>query len=175
MRCSCAACLSAGACGHGDELPVSCSVRLACVSDTPGFLGAARLWVSATTGFNMEDFRYRKTAISVLDCGEMVMENPARYAVLLGKLNAIVLVVDAALPETWERSSRDLKAALEHCPLARAILVFCNKMDLPEARSPSVVTDALNVSSFSRHGFPRALRCTSVQAETELTAAASAR
>ncbi|XP_064095541.1 ADP-ribosylation factor 4-like [Macrobrachium nipponense] len=109
-----------------------------------------------TIGFNVETVEYKNISFTVWDVGGQTKIRPL-WRHYFQNTSAIIYVIDCNDPERLAEAKEELDilsqdAELENCPL----LVMANKQDLPQAASPSFVTDALNLRDLRRPWFVQA-------------------
>eukprot|EP01126_Amoeba_proteus_P024013 TRINITY_DN2411_c0_g2_i3.p1 TRINITY_DN2411_c0_g2~~TRINITY_DN2411_c0_g2_i3.p1 ORF type:complete len:182 (-),score=18.78 TRINITY_DN2411_c0_g2_i3:92-637(-) len=100
-----------------------------------------------TLGFNVETVKYNNISFTVWDVGgqERIRRLWRHY---YEDTDGLIYVVDANDRVRIQESARELRAILSEEALRdAAVLVFCNKQDLPEAASVADVANALGMSS----------------------------
>ncbi|XP_064077895.1 uncharacterized protein LOC135195555 isoform X2 [Macrobrachium nipponense] len=106
-----------------------------------------------TIGFNVETVEYKNISFTVWDLPSQCKMRPLWRHYFPGT-TAAIFVVDSTdkerLPESREALQYVLdEPELDNCPL----LIMANKQDLPEAVSPSSITEALQLERLKRPWF----------------------
>ncbi|XP_068220088.1 ADP-ribosylation factor 4-like [Palaemon carinicauda] len=106
-----------------------------------------------TIGFNVETVEYKNISFTVWDVGGQTKIRPL-WRHYFQNTSAIIFVVDSNDPQRLAEAKEELDILdedkeLENCPL----LIMANKQDLPQAASPSHITDALNLRNLRRTWF----------------------
>eukprot|EP01120_Amphizonella_sp_Union-15-10_P008307 TRINITY_DN296_c0_g1_i2.p1 TRINITY_DN296_c0_g1~~TRINITY_DN296_c0_g1_i2.p1 ORF type:complete len:188 (-),score=28.68 TRINITY_DN296_c0_g1_i2:25-588(-) len=100
-----------------------------------------------TVGFNMKRVSKGNVVIKMWDIGGQPRFRGMWERYCRG-VNAIVYVVDAADPDKFQQSKKELQDLLTKPPLANIpLLVLGNKNDLPEAVSVEELTAAMDLTS----------------------------
>ncbi|XP_064086258.1 ADP-ribosylation factor 4-like [Macrobrachium nipponense] len=103
-----------------------------------------------TVGFNLESLEHKGVTYTVYDFGNQPWIH--RLIKLYAEVaSAVIFVVDSSDAERIDQAKEALHFTLEdeqleNCPL----LVLANKQDLPQAKSPQWITDALNLKDLKR-------------------------
>lgn len=97
-----------------------------------------------TIGFNVETVQHKKFALTVWDVGGQDRIRPL-WKHYFANTDAMLFVVDANDPERLNEASTELYKAMtdeeiKQNPL-RGLVVFANKMDLPQALSVERITE----------------------------------
>ncbi|KAL0213324.1 hypothetical protein RCL1_006950 [Eukaryota sp. TZLM3-RCL] len=103
--------------------------------------------VVPTVGFSLEEFTYQGFSFNVFD-----MSGQSRYRDLwehyIKEANAVIFVVDATDKLRLCVARDELNNILQHPNLKPVpFLLFANKMDLPDALSPSTITTELDLTT----------------------------
>eukprot|EP00055_Hartaetosiga_balthica_P008509 m.31945 g.31945 ORF g.31945 m.31945 type:complete len:182 (-) comp6347_c2_seq1:80-625(-) len=100
-----------------------------------------------TIGFNVETVTYKNLKFQVWDLGGQTSIRPY-WRCYYSNTDAIIYVVDSCDTERMGISKGELVSMLEEEELRSAVLlVMANKQDLPNALSPSQVSEALGLSA----------------------------
>jgi len=117
-----------------------------------------------TVGFNMKKITKGNVTIKLWDIGGQPRFRSMWERYCRG-VNAILFVVDAADPEKFETSKKELHELLAKPPLAGIpILVLGNKNDLPEAIGVDGIIDKLALKEISG----REVCCYSISAKNQV-------
>ncbi|XP_061835369.2 ADP-ribosylation factor 1-like [Nerophis lumbriciformis] len=98
-----------------------------------------------TIGFNVETVEYKNISFTVWDVGGQDKIRPL-WRHYFQNTQGLIFVVDSNDRERCNEAREELMRMLAEDELRNAILlVFANKMDLPNALTPTEVTDALGL------------------------------
>lgn len=98
-----------------------------------------------TIGFNVETVEYKNISFTVWDVGGQDKIRPL-WRHYYTNTQGIIFVVDSNDRERLTEAKEELERMLLEDDLRDAILlIFCNKMDLPDALQPSQVAEQLNL------------------------------
>jgi len=98
-----------------------------------------------TIGFNVETVEYKNISFTVWDVGGQDKIRPL-WRHYYTNTQGIIFVVDSNDRERLNEAKDELERMLLEDDLRDAILlIFCNKMDLPDALPPSGVAEQLNL------------------------------
>jgi ADP-ribosylation factor 1/2 len=104
-----------------------------------------------TIGFNVETVEYKNLNMTVWDIGGQNKIRPLWRHYFEGT-QAIIFVVDSTDHERLEEAKDELFNVLKDDALRDAkLLVFANKQDMPQALSPSKITNQLALTSLPSH------------------------
>jgi len=98
-----------------------------------------------TLGFNVETVKYNNISFTVWDVGgqERIRRLWRHY---FEDTDGLIYVVDSNDRQRIQESSKELRSILQEDALRdAAVLVFCNKQDLPNAATVAEVADALGM------------------------------
>jgi len=99
-----------------------------------------------TIGFNVETVEYKNISFTVWDVGGQDKIRPL-WRHYFQNTQGLIFVVDSNDKERIEEAKDELQKMLQEEDLREAVLlVFANKMDLPNAMSPSEITDKLGLN-----------------------------
>ncbi|XP_067944249.1 ADP-ribosylation factor 2 [Watersipora subatra] len=100
-----------------------------------------------TIGFNVETVEYKNISFTVWDVGGQDKIRPL-WRHYFQNTQGLIFVVDSNDRERVTEAKEELNRMLEEDELRDAVLlVFANKQDLPNAMSPSEITEKLGLSS----------------------------
>jgi len=100
-----------------------------------------------TIGFNVETVEYKKCSFTVWDVGGQDKIRPL-WRHYYQNTQGLVFVVDSSDKERMSEASEELAKMMREEELRdAALLVFCNKQDIPQCMSIAQVTDALSLHS----------------------------
>jgi len=100
-----------------------------------------------TLGFNVETVKYNNISFTVWDVGgqERIRRLWRHY---YDDTDGLIYVVDSNDRQRIQESAKELRAMLQEEALRdAAVLIYCNKQDLPDAVSVAEVADALGMSN----------------------------
>ena len=119
-------------------------------------LGAARATVP-TIGFHVETVGYRNVSFQVWDVGGQKRLR-SLWNMYYESANAVIFVVDSNDRARVGEVKEELRTLLAEPVLAgAALLVLCNKQDLPQRLTPAELVDALGFRDTSSAGLGRYL------------------
>ncbi|RKP36402.1 ADP-ribosylation factor 6 [Dimargaris cristalligena] len=99
-----------------------------------------------TVGFNVETVTYKNVKFNVWDVGGQDKIRPLWRHYYTGT-QGLIFVVDSADKDRIEEARQELHRIIGDREMRDCLLlVFANKQDLPEAMSPTEVTDALGLT-----------------------------
>lgn len=99
-----------------------------------------------TIGFNVETVEYKNISFTVWDVGGQDKIRPL-WRHYFQNTQGLIFVVDSNDKERIEEAKDELQKMLQEEDLREAVLlVFANKMDLPNAMTPSEITDRLGLN-----------------------------
>ncbi|KAJ3343886.1 ADP-ribosylation factor, Arf Arf6 [Gonapodya sp. JEL0774] len=99
-----------------------------------------------TVGFNVETVTYKNVKFNVWDVGGQDKIRPLWRHYFTGA-QGLVFVVDSADKDRLEEAKQELHRILQDREMKDVvILVFANKQDMPQAMSPSDLTEKLEMS-----------------------------
>ncbi|KAF6025527.1 hypothetical protein EB796_016163 [Bugula neritina] len=100
-----------------------------------------------TIGFNVETVEYKNISFTVWDVGGQDKIRPL-WRHYFQNTQGLIFVVDSNDRERATEAKEELKRMLDEDELRDAVLlVFANKQDLPNAMSPSEITEKLGLQS----------------------------
>merc|ERR1712000_586282 len=99
-----------------------------------------------TIGFNVEAVTYKNITFTVWDIGGQDKIRPL-WRHYYEDAQGVIFVVDSNDPARFEEARAELQSMLQEAELRDAVLlVYANKQDLPNAKSVSEVTQALQLT-----------------------------
>ena len=99
-----------------------------------------------TIGFNVETVEYKNISFTVWDVGGQDKIRPL-WRHYFQNTQGLIFVVDSNDKERVQESKEELQKMLQEDELRDAVLlVFANKQDLPNAMSPSELTEKLGLA-----------------------------
>lgn len=99
-----------------------------------------------TIGFNVETVEYKNISFTVWDVGGQDKIRPL-WRHYFQNTQGLIFVVDSNDKERVEEAKDELQKMLQEEDLREAVLlVFANKLDLPNAMTPSEITDRLGLN-----------------------------
>ncbi|XP_046564679.1 ADP-ribosylation factor 4-like [Haliotis rubra] len=106
-----------------------------------------------TIGFNVETVEYKNISFTVWDVGGQDKIRPL-WRHYFQNTQGLIFVVDSNDSERLSEAKDELSKMLQEDELKESVvLVFANKQDLPNAKSCSELTDALELNSLRREWF----------------------
>ena len=102
-----------------------------------------------TIGFNIENFTYKKMNLTVWDVGGQDKLRPL-WKHYFQNSDALIFIIDSCDQERFEEAKEEFYKIYTDENLRKTlkcILIFANKMDLPNSKNVNEIAEALNVQS----------------------------
>ncbi|CAI2352260.1 unnamed protein product [Caenorhabditis sp. 36 PRJEB53466] len=100
-----------------------------------------------TIGFNVETVTFQKITLTVWDVGGQQKIRPL-WKYYFPNTTTLVFVVDSSDVERIQDAKKELFGLLDEPELAKThLLVFANKQDMPNAKTPAELTELLDLAS----------------------------
>lgn len=113
-------------------------------------LGEVRTTIP-TIGFNVETVAYRNITFTVWDVGgQHKIRRLWRH--YYQNTNGLIFVVDSTDDDRFKEAKEELHLLLSDDEMRDAkVLIYANKQDLPQAKSPSILSEKLNLRGLTKH------------------------
>jgi len=103
-----------------------------------------------TIGFNLEQVTYNGLEFGVWDVGGQDKIRPL-WRHYYPNTRGIIFVVDSNDPQRFHEAKEELQGLMNEAELIEAtLLVYANKQDLPNAKKPSEVQEALGLNALGK-------------------------
>lgn len=128
-------------------------------------LGSEVVTTIPTIGFNVEKLNVRGTIVTAWDVGGRSKMRPLFRHYYAGT-DGVVFVVDSNDMDRMDQARDELHRAMNDIELrGKPLLVMCNKQDLPNAQSPDVISENLELASLRKNQICKAVGCCATTGE----------
>ncbi|WIA30287.1 hypothetical protein OEZ86_000377 [Tetradesmus obliquus] len=109
--------------------------------------------VVPTVGFSMEKVHFDRCKLTVIDMSGQEKYQPL-WEMHYTDAKALVFIVDAANPASMRQAAAALEAVVAHQETqGLPLLVFANKMDLPDALQPAELAEQMQLPQVAQRAF----------------------